>query len=109
MPTKKTEDHIAALPGHAQILGEKGSLTKDAVSRLHQVLIGNPLFVQSVPPYQILQEAFEDGWGDNETAEVLHEVTAQYQLQKNVDVHSLKRWLKAHKNDPGAVIDCLHI
>ena len=110
MPTKKTEINATeGLPGHAQILAEKGPYTKDAVIRLHRLITGNSLYVGATMPYQILQEAFDEGWRDKETAEVVSQVSARYQEQQRVDVHALKRWLKVHKNDPSAVIDCLQL
>jgi serine/threonine protein kinase len=110
MPTKKTENNRTdSLPGHAQILAEKGPHTKHAVILLHRLITGNSLLVRVPLPYQILQEAFDEGWRDKETAEVLSQVTARYQQQQKVDVHALKRWLKVHKNDPSAVIDCLQL
>lgn len=111
MPKKKKQNDQATssdLSGHAKLLSEIGPETASATLQLNALLSKPPLLNKNPKesPFLVLSEAFED-WSDSEAARVLNAISSRLQKGELVDYVALKRWVRAHKNDARAVIDCL--
>lgn len=102
------ESTVPDLSGHAKLLSEIGSKTAAVTMQLNDGFAKNPLFTKNPRenPFQILSESLRD-WPDEEAARVLTAILARLQRSAAVDFVELKRWIRAHKNDAQAVVDCL--
>lgn len=99
---------VSDLSGHAKLLSELGPRTAEATMQLNAYFAKSPLLNKNPKetPFSILSEAFED-WSDNEAAIVLNGLLKRLQENALIDYVALKRWVRAHKDDARAVIDCL--
>ncbi len=89
------------LPAYAQVLAEKGPLSKEAVKQLAEVA----LFAGS-DAFTLLADALRP-WTDDQAARVIHGVREARVGGNTYDEGSLLKWIAAHTNDADAVINCL--
>lgn len=105
------------LPLPAQFLAQKGPRTREALVALARAggdpqvpLPGlSPANRVAADAYAALADAFHEGWEDEPCAEVLEAITEWLSAGNPLDAAGLRRWTRAHPNQPKAVIDCLRV
>jgi serine/threonine protein kinase len=102
------ESTVPDLSGHAKLLSEIGPKTAAVTMQLNDGFAKTSLFTKNPreSPFQILSESLRD-WPDEEAACVLTAILARLQRSATIEFVELKRWIRAHKNDAQAVVDCL--
>ncbi|TAJ91168.1 hypothetical protein EPO44_14680 [bacterium] len=98
------------LPGYATVLAEIGQASADETKRLKTIIDAAPLLATKWKQecFPLLAEALK-GWSDGEAAAVVRALREGLEANRDLDLSSLNRWIRAHNGDAGAVIDCLSV
>ena len=104
----KKQTLVSDLPGYAKILAEMGSHTAAAVIDLYDLIQGSSLLTAEVREsvFPVLSDALK-GWIDDQAAEVVRAIHDGLQRGNSPDLPSLSRWIRVHRGDARAVVDCL--
>jgi len=111
---KQTGETTVLIEGVRELAG-LGRETEKAAIALNNFISSSPLLARRLAElFPRLVDAFKDKdkendkkWCDREVASVLEAVRRTVEEGRDLDLFGVERWIRAHKNDARAVIDCL--
>ena len=104
------ELHMKTLSAGAHALAAHGSKTEDVVSRYFaREVSANAYLDEGQEDLRKLAQAFNSHWNDSEAATVVEAYGEAVRKRRRLHISSLQRWIRAHPNEPAAVIDCMNI